>query len=127
MNCLATTTLELSQTFSAVLIGFSFVFFVLLVLTGLTYLLKFLPNPSLVSKVAERSAPDLPAASHPEPGQATDTPDEQTLDPRILAAISAAIQYSVGRRAFRMVAIRSATAGWAHEGRRQIFASRNPR
>lgn len=44
-------------------------------------------------------------------------------DPALIAVISAAIHSVIGDKPHRVVTIRRAGAGWAEEGRRQIFSS----
>lgn len=120
---------SLLNVIEIVLIGFSFVLFILLILSlltsGLGKVFKGVPVDMLVEAAlkpvdTEKVIPVLPAKVTNEHGI-----DES--DPRIIAVIAAAIHCATGGRKHRIVSIRSSDSTWAAEGRRQIFSSRKVR
>jgi Na+-transporting methylmalonyl-CoA/oxaloacetate decarboxylase gamma subunit len=63
-----------------------------------------------------------------EASEAVSQPEQSIEDdPALIAVISAAIHSIIGEKPHRVVSIRRTDAGWAEEGRRQIFSSHRPR
>ena len=118
------------NAFEIVLIGASFVFFVLLILASGT---------ALLGKIFARVS--APEHSSPAPAQKAAVPENQTAlpadpvkgfgmeedDPHYIAVISAAIHCLMNGRRHRIVSVRSDNSSWAAEGRRQIFSSHKVR
>lgn len=113
---------DLGEALVTVCVGFTFVLVVLLILTGATTLIgKIAARPAPTPRPEQKTAETGETASEsaaPQPSPAT-----SGIDPKVLAAISAAIRYAVGKRPHRVLAIRTSSPGWAQEGRRQIFSS----
>ncbi len=111
---------DLGEAFLTVCVGFTFVLVVLLTLTGVTTLIgKLAAKPAAAPKPDPAGpTPTLPSATAANPA-----PAGEGIDPKVLAAVAAAIRYTVGKRPHRVLAVRASTAGWAQEGRRQIFSS----
>lgn len=112
---------EIGEALITVFVGFTFVLVVLLILTGATTLIG-----KLAAKPPAAPPAEAPTRSAPVPASSAATrsaTDEASIDPKVLAAIAAAIRYAVGKRPHRVLAIWASSAGWAQEGRRQIFSS----
>ncbi len=130
---LAATELVEGQNFNVfeiVVVGFSFVFLILLVLSYMTSALgKFfarIPIETAFSPVVTKTA----TASEKPPVSSDETEDSFYIDesnPHLIAVIAAAIHCAVDGRKHRIVSIQSSNTDWAAEGRRQIFSSHNVR
>lgn len=85
----------------------------------------------LIGRFFQRSAAAAPAAAAavpvtPSPA-APAAPVEAGPRPEIVAAITAAIHVALGARARITAIVPVPDTPWAHEGRRQIFSSHQPR
>ena len=121
-----------SQTFNVfeiVLVGFSFVFLILLILSLMTSILgKFFARIS----VEKPSSPfvEVATASGKPPASSKEIENNFAIeesDPRYIAVVAAAIHCVMDGRKHRIISIRSSNSGWAAEGRRQIFSSHKVR
>lgn len=121
------------NVFNVVLIGFSFVFLILLFLSYMTSILgKIFARMSvkessslMVGKAATNSKQSSqPSALSKEPKSVFTTEEN---DPHFIAVVAAAIHCSLNGQKHRIVSIRSSDSNWAAEGRRQIFSSHNLR
>ena len=122
-----------SQTLNAfeiVLIGFLFVFCILIALTLVTSILGkiFAQIPAQDNSTANNvvSKP-LPTPNSPSPANIDNNLDIEDCDPHYIAVIAAAIHCAMAGHKYRIVSIRSSNTSWAAEGRRQIFSSHNVR
>ena len=117
---------SLLNVLEIVLIGFSFVFFVLLILSLTTSVMgKVFASLSVGVPV---KAPSSPVKTTPGlPAKVNDKCDIDENDPHIIAVIAATIHCMMDGRKHRIVSIRSSDSNWAAEGRRQIFSSRKVR
>lgn len=125
------------ETGGIMLVGFIFVLLVLTLLAAVTSIIGMFfsrqaaKDAAVAAKAASAAA--SPAAVPPTPvGEASPSEGEAATfdpanDPQIQAVIAAAIHSVFGDRPHRVVAVRSAAAGWAQEGRRQIFSSHRVR
>lgn len=118
------------NAFEIVLVGFSFVFCILLILSLTTWIFGKIfahisvekPATPAVSGVQELIPPSGHSAS-----DRTEAPDFDVSDPHHIAVIAAAIHCVMKERKHRIVSIRASDSSWAAEGRRQIFSSRRVR
>lgn len=111
--------------FEIVLIGFTFVFCILLILS-----LATLISGKIFARipVGESSGTaDAGSATSPSTSKMEDDFDIDESDPHHIAVIAAAIHCAMDGRKHRIVSIRSSDSSWAAEGRRQIFSSRKVR
>ena len=119
------------ETFTIVVVGFFFVLAVLAILAAVTATMGTCfkrADERIVRKAAEAHAlakkhehVNTSAAVSHAGGSAASA--DETLDPAIVAVITAAVHTVMGQRAHRLVSIRPGGPGWAQEGRRQIFSS----
>lgn len=134
-NILTLASMELgkSQEFNAfeiVLVGFLFVFCILVILTLATTIMGkiFARMPvKEVSVPAKAAIKDTSEQSKPLPATAANDSDSEENDPRYISVIAAAIHCALDGRKYRMVSIRPGNSNWAAEGRREIFSSHNVR
>ena len=134
-NILTLASMELgkSQEFNAfeiVLVGFLFVFCVLVVLTLATSIMGKIFARMPVKEVlvpAKAATKKTYEQSKPSPATVANDSNSEENDPRYIAVIAAAIHCALDGRKHRIVSIRSGNSNWAAEGRRQIFSSHNVR
>jgi Na+-transporting methylmalonyl-CoA/oxaloacetate decarboxylase gamma subunit len=110
-----------SQAVSIVLLGFLFVIFVLSLLSAVTGTMGFLfaRRAAVAAEEAVSRTNEAVPVKGAEPAQ----PIEE--DPVIQTVVAAAVHTVIGQGMGRIISVkRSATGGWAQEGRRQIFSSR---
>jgi Na+-transporting methylmalonyl-CoA/oxaloacetate decarboxylase gamma subunit len=130
---LAATELIESQNFNVfeiVVVGFSFVFIILLILSYTTSVLgKFfarIPVEKASSPVVAKTA----TALEKSPVSSDETGNDLYINesnPHLIAVIAAAIHCAVDGRRHRIVSIHASNTDWAAEGRRQIFSSHKVR
>jgi Na+-transporting methylmalonyl-CoA/oxaloacetate decarboxylase gamma subunit len=122
------------EALGIVLLGFSFVFCVLLILSFTTSVLgkifarlpfgEPLIEPLIPSHAKVTTTAEEPTVA--SGGKGGDSDIEES-DPRYIAVIAAAIHCVVNGRKHRIVSIHSSDSNWAAEGRRQIFSSHKVR
>ena len=118
------------NVFEIVLVGFLFVFCILLILSLATWAfgkvfarmsVEAFPGPMAAGATPKPSTVGRPSAN------GTEASDFDVSDPRHVAVVAAAIHCVMQGRKHRIVSIHSSDSAWAAEGRRQIFSSRNVR
>ena len=118
------------NVFEIVLVGFSFVFGILLLLSLITWIFgkvfAHLYVEAPPTSVGAEAVTLLPPSEHSPLGR-TEASDFDVSDPHHIAVITAAIHCVMKERKHRIVSIRSSDSSWAAEGRRQIFSSRRVR
>ena len=118
------------NVFEIVLVGFLFVFCILLILSLTTWLFGKVFVHISVKKTSSSivsNAAVLPASDEHASTDRTKESDPDVNDPRCIAVIAAAIHCVMGDREHRIVSISSSDSKWAAEGRRQIFSSHRVR
>ncbi len=117
------------QATAFILMGFAVVMAVLAIM----WLIMVLLGMFFAGK--KPAAPAQPAASAAAPAPAATAPAAPALQAqqasaedhnRLVAVISAAVHYVLGRQA-RVIAVLPTPTGWSTEGRREIFASHRVR
>ena len=114
-----------SQTLNAfeiVLVGFSFVFCLLLLLSFTTSILG-----KVFARISSAESTIPPGTSRSSSSEMAGDVAIEESDPHYIAVIAAAIHCVMDGRKHRIVSIRSSNSNWAAEGRRQIFSSHNLR
>ena len=118
------------NVFEIVLVGFSFVFFILIILAYMTSILgKFFARIP-VEKPSSRVVAEAETALGKPPVSLKETDKIFAIeesDPHFIAVVAAAIHCAMDGRKHRIVSIHSNNSSWAAEGRRQIFSSHNVR
>lgn len=132
---LALTSTKLGEdsefgAFEIVLIGFLFVFCVLMVLTLMTSILGKLfaripVKDSLMLANKESKTPRH--KSNPSPAEIQNDFNVDESDPHYIAVIAAAVHCAMSGRKHRIVSIHSSNSNWAAEGRRELLSSHNLR
>jgi Na+-transporting methylmalonyl-CoA/oxaloacetate decarboxylase gamma subunit len=110
------------NAFEIVLVGFSFVFCLLLVLSFTTSILG-----KVFVRISSAESTIPTGTSRSSSSEMAGDLDIEESDPHYIAVIAAAIHCVMDGRKHRIVSIRSSNSNWAAEGRRQIFSSHNLR
>lgn len=120
-----------SNIFEIVVVGFSFVFLILLILSYMTSVLgKFFARIPVERASSSAVVTKTATALEKSPISSDETEDNFYIDesnPHLIAVIAAAVHCAVDGRKHRLVSIHSSNTDWAAEGRRQIFSSHNVR
>ena len=123
---------QLLNAFEIFLIGFLFVFFILLLLSLVTSFVGkiFVRIPAKASSSPVVTGTEMTAEPEKSPASSKNIADDFVIEesnPHHIAVIAAAIHFMMEGRRHRIVSIRSGDSSWAAEGRRQIFSSRKVR
>ena len=120
------------NVFEIVLVGFSFVFLILLILACMTSILgKFFARISVPVEEPSSTVVAEAETALKKPRVSLRETDNifaiEESDPHFIAVVAAAIHCAMDGRKHRIVSIHSNNSSWAAEGRRQIFSSHNVR
>ncbi|MEO0795857.1 MAG: OadG family transporter subunit [Verrucomicrobiota bacterium] len=138
MDASITTTLAMlarhpsfGESIQFILVGFLFVFLVLLILAAVTQVIGLAFRDQATPAPAKTPKPEPVVAAVaedalPHPPRTTEELDEEELK-RIAVVVAAAVHSVIGDKPHRIVSITPTSNTWAQEGRRAIFSSHSVR